>query len=222
MTCRHGLFVSFEGGEGAGKTTQISKLADALKQRGYDVITTREPGGTPEGDKIRNLFVNVEGGNWTAHAEVLLLFAARNIHVRDVILPALAANKIVLCDRFTDSTRVYQCAGKGLPREEVEQVKAFSIGSLEPDLTLILDLPVETGLSRAKSRIADATASGKAAEDRFEQEALDFHERLRHGYQELVADHPERCILIDADRAAEAIHADILDRVVAAFEDKAA
>lgn len=210
MPRAHGLLITFEGGEGAGKTTQINRLAAWLVGQGEAVVTTREPGGTPEGDSIRNLFVNTEGGNWSPEAEVLLLFAGRAIHVRDLIAPALAAGKIVLCDRFTDSTRVYQCAGRGLDRDAVERVKHFAIGDMEPDLTLIFDLPVETGLGRAKSRIArtvQQARDGTGAEDRFEQADLAFHERLRQGYLALAQENPSRYRIINADQDMDTVTA---------------
>ncbi len=209
-----GTFITFEGGEGAGKTTQIKRLAAILKSQGYDVVTTREPGGTPEADIIRSLLVNADGGNWTSEAEVLLFFVARAVHVRDVILPALAAGKIVLCDRFTDSTRVYQSTGRGLDRQQIEQVKEFTIGALEPDLTLIMDLPVSTGLARAKSRVS-ALQTGQSAEDRFEQADIHFHERLRHGYLDLAAECPHRCRIIDVDTDLESVTIRLLSTITA-------
>ena len=211
-----GLFISFEGGEGAGKTTQIRTLQSWLTSLGYDVIITREPGGTPEAETIRNLFVNKEGGNWSPEAEVLLLFAGRAMHLRDLILPALAAGKIVLCDRFTDSTRVYQCSGRGLDRASVEQVKQFSIGAIEPDLTFVFDLPVSMGLGRAKSRISANNSGPK--EDRFEQIETTFHEKLRAGYLALAKEDPERFCVLDASQPIAAVTA-ALQGAVKAFLD---
>ncbi|MES2729597.1 MAG: dTMP kinase [Pseudomonadota bacterium] len=208
-----GVFISFEGGEGAGKTTQIKRIAEALTAQGHEVVTTREPGGTPEGDKVRSLLVNSDGGNWSPEAEVMLFFVSRAMHVRDLIIPALNAGKIILCDRFTDSTRVYQCAGRGLGRAGIEQVKEFSIGMLEPDLTLIMDLPVSAGLARAKSRASSNVAVGKAAEDRFENVDIAFHERLRHGYLDLAAEYPNRCKVINVDTDLDTVTVRLLSTI---------
>ncbi len=210
---QNGVFITFEGGEGAGKTTQIKRLAETLRADGHDVVTTREPGGTPDADTIRALLVNADGGNWTPEAEVLLFFVARAVHVRDVILPALEAGKTVLCDRFTDSTRVYQCTGRGLNRQQIEQVKTFTIGDLEPDLTLIMDLPVSTGLARAKARATPLAAAGQAAEDRFERVDVAFHERLRHGYLDLAAEAPGRCRVIDVDTDMDTVTIRLLSAI---------
>lgn len=209
----NGVFITFEGGEGAGKTTQIKRMADSLREMGHDVVTTREPGGTPEADKIRALLVNADGGNWTPEAEVLLFFVARAVHVRDVILPALTAGKIVLCDRFTDSTRVYQAAGRGLNRTQIEQIKTFTIGALEPDLTLIMDLPASVGLARAKARAMPLLAAGQAAEDRFERVDIAFHERLRHGYLDLAAEAPDRCKVIDVNTDMDTVTTRLLSTI---------
>lgn len=157
----HGFFITLEGGEGTGKSTQISLLAGFLREQGYDVVTTREPGGTPEAEKIRELLVHRDGGNWTPAAECLLFFTARHMHVETLIKPALAAGKIVISDRFTDSTRAYQSYGHNvLPPEMIESVKQIAIGDFEPDLTFILDIDVKTGLRRAGKRL-DEDGSGR-------------------------------------------------------------
>ncbi len=144
-----GLFITLEGGEGSGKSTQIKALAERLRAQGYDVVTTREPGGTPEAEKIRDLLVKRDGGKWTPMAEVLLLFAARAMHVDTLIKPALAAGKIVISDRFTDSTRAYQCYGHGVAMDILEGIDQLVLNGFKPDLTFILDVPVEQGLARA-------------------------------------------------------------------------
>ena len=196
-----GFFITLEGGEGTGKSTQIKKLAALLEEKGRAVVVTREPGGTPEAEKIRNLFTQRDGGNWTPVAECLLLFAARNMHVERLIKPSLADNRIVISDRFTDSTRAYQSYGHGLELDFIESLTQLSIGGFEPDLTFILDMDTEKGLGRAKERIAE-TGSG---EDRFEQLDISFHERLRKGFLEIAERNPDRCVIIDASRSVEEI-----------------
>jgi dTMP kinase len=201
MSAGKGLFVSFEGGEGSGKTTQIRLLAEKLQNTGLEVVKTREPGGTPEAEKIRPLLAQRDGGAWTPMAECLLLFAARTMHADTLIKPALAAGKIVLSDRFTDSTRAYQSHGHGLPIETVERLNRLVLDGFAPDLTIILDIPVEEGLNRAGERL---NRDG-SAEDRFERLDISFHERLRHGYLEIARREPQRCRVIDAAQAAETI-----------------
>jgi dTMP kinase len=200
-----GLFITFEGGEGSGKTTQIKLLAERLKAEGRHVIATREPGGTPEAEKIRSLLVNRDGGDWTPVAEVLLLFAARSVHVEKLIKPALAAGKTIICDRFTDSTRAYQSYGHGLPIETVENINQTTLNGFAPDVTFILDLPVETGLARAGKRLAQDASK----EDRFEKLKNDFHERLRQGYLDIAKKNPKRCVVINANQGVEAVAAEI-------------
>lgn len=195
------LFITLEGGEGSGKSTQIKALAERLRASGREVITTREPGGTPEAEKIRALLVHRDGGNWTPMAEVLLLFAARHMHVEHLIKPALAEGKIVISDRFTDSTRAYQCYGHRLPLGVVDDIDNLALGSFQPDLTFILDISVEQGLKRAGKRLQ----KDESAEDRFENLSSAFHERLRNGYLEIAKNHPARCVVIDAMRETEDI-----------------
>jgi len=149
-----GLFISFEGGEGSGKTTQINRLADYLTRQGYGVVTTREPGGTPEGESIRDVLVQRGGGDWLPMSEVLLLYAARYMHVEKVIKPAIAEGKIIICDRFADSTLAYQGYGHGLNPDSIKAVEALTIGAFKPDLTYILDIDVKTGLARSNKQLA--------------------------------------------------------------------
>lgn len=204
-----GIFITLEGGEGAGKTTQIRMLATALQQEGYDVLTTREPGGTPEAEKIRDFLVKRDGGNWTPMAECLLLYAARQMHVEHLIKPALAEGKIVISDRFADSTRAYQSFGHGLPLETIEEMNRLALGDFAPDITFILDLPVAEGLARAGERLNMAASQ----EDRFERLGQDFHERLRQGFLEIARRDAVRCHVIDATRTIEEIARDMLSRV---------
>lgn len=199
-----GFFISFEGGEGAGKSTQIRRLADRLATAGHDVIVTREPGGSPGAEAIRDLLVNGAADRWSPVTESLLMYAARRDHLERVIRPALARGAIVLCDRFADSTRAYQGAGGDAPASLIAALEAHVLGGTVPVLTLILDLPAEVGLQRAEAR-------GGAA--RFESKGLAFHERLRAGYLEIARQEPERCVVIDANAPLDAVTAAISDVV---------
>lgn len=202
---RRGRFLTFEGGEGAGKTTQMRLLARALEGAGMTLKTTREPGGSPGAEAIRRLLVEGESDRWDAVSETLLFLAARRDHVRRVLAPALAAGVWVLCDRFADSTLVYQGYGKGLPLRFLRALSRFTIDDLVPDLTLILDVPVRLGLERALAR--------GAASDRFEALDRDFHERLRRGFRRIARQRPERCVLIDASAEIEIVHRAVLNAV---------
>ena len=197
-------FVTFEGIEGCGKTTQIGLAAAWLKERGILILTTAEPGGTPLGRKVRDILLNRGLCAIGAEAELLLFAAARAQHVRETILPVLNANHWVLCDRFTDATLAYQGFGRGLDAAFIHKLNAFSAGSLKPDLTLLFDLSVETGLARAKKRTAGVRP--EAAEDRFEQEDLAFHGRIRRGYLTLAAAEPDRFRIIDGAADAGKVH----------------
>jgi dTMP kinase len=202
---KSGRFITFEGGEGAGKSTQVRLLAAALESRGVAVISTREPGGSPGAEDIRKLLVQGEPGRWDPLVETFLMFAARADHVTQTVHPALAHGTTVICDRFTDSTYAYQGAGRGLPRETIRRIEAIAIPDAKPDLTVILDLPAETGLRRAAARHSGDT--------RFERFDLDFHERLREAFREIARHHPERCALIDATAPIDEVTAAI-QRVV--------
>ena len=196
-----GRFVTLEGGEGAGKSTQIKLLAAWLGERGIDHVQTREPGGAPGAERIRELLVRGDADRWTPIAETLLHYAARADHLDRTIRPALAAGRWVICDRFADSTTAYQGYGHGVPFDVIDSLFKAVVGDTAPDLTLILDLPVEQGLQRAAAR------SGH--ENRYEQMAADFHNRLRDGFLAIARQNPQRCAVIDANRAVEAIQSDI-------------
>lgn len=208
-----GLFITFEGGEGAGKTTQINKLASSLTEAGHKVITTREPGGTPEAEKIRDFVVQRDGGDWSPMAETLLFFAARIMHVEKVIQPTLDNGKIIICDRFTDTTRAYQGYGHGLDLDKIENLKQSVLGDLEPDITFILDIAPKAGLERSEKRLAAEALNIRQKEDRFENLELKFHERLRNGFLEIAKNNPDRCILIDATQDMKNITKTILETV---------
>ena len=206
-------FITFEGIEGCGKTTQI-RLADAwLRERGIPVVATAEPGGTPLGRKIREILLNRGSCAIGAEAELLLFAAARAQHVRETILPALEAGRWVLCDRFSDATAAYQGFGRGLDAVFIRTLNDFSAFSLKPDLTLLFDLPVEAGLARAKKRTAGIRP--EAAEDRFEQEEKAFHGKVREGYLNLAAEEPERFRIIDGAASIETVRREVCRHLTA-------
>jgi dTMP kinase len=194
-------FITLEGGDGSGKSTQVKRLVAALKKRDIAVIGTREPGGSPGAEEIRNLVVNGAPGRWDVMTETLLMFAARSDHVARTIKPALAAKKWVICDRFTDSTYAHQGAGGGLARETIRRMETLVLQDFRPDLTFILDLPVEVGMARTQGREHD--------ESRFEKFGVEFHERLRQSFLAIGRRDHERCVVVDAaadgDAVAEAI-----------------
>jgi len=200
-------FVTFEGIEGCGKTTQIRLAAAWLEGRGIPFFATAEPGGTPLGRKIREILLNRGSFTIGAEAELLLFAAARAQHVREAILPALEEGRWVLCDRFADATLAYQGFGRGLDAAFIRTVNAFSAPTLVPDMTFLFDTPVETGLARARRRTVGIRP--ERAEDRFEQEEYAFHGRIRDGYLTLAAGEPGRFRVIDGAAAIDTIHAEV-------------
>ncbi len=206
-----GRFITFEGGEGSGKTTQIRLLAAWLADLGYDVLTTREPGGTRIGDAIRALLLDPAYNEMRPETEILLFSAARAQIVGQVIRPHLARGGIVLCDRFADSTLAYQGYGRQLDLATLRQITSFATGNLVPDLTICLDLPVELGLRRKRG-------GDRAEWTRMEQEQIAFHERVRCGFLTLAAAEPQRWLVLDATRPAEEIQATIRQRVAQYLE----
>jgi dTMP kinase len=205
LSTPRGRFITLEGIEGAGKSTVLQTLQRALAQRGTRCVATREPGGTPLAERLREILLERGAETLTVEAETLLMFAARSVHLSGLIRPALASGSWVLCDRFTDATRAYQGAGRGVSHELIEQLARVVQGSLEPDLTLLLDTPVELGLERARGRRARHVAA-----DRFEAESLAFFGRVRQRYLELAAAHPSRIRVIDARQSAESVAAEAL------------
>lgn len=206
-----GCFITFEGGEGSGKTTQIRLLAAWLTERGHDVLMTREPGGTRIGDAIRALLLDPAYTEMRPETEILLFSAARAQIVGQVIRPHLARGGIVLCDRFADSTLAYQGYGRQLDLETLRQITSFATGNLVPDLTICLDLPVEVGLQRKRG-------GDRAEWTRMEQEQIAFHERVRRGFLALAAAEPQRWLVLDATRPAEELQATIRQRVAEYLE----
>ena len=201
-----GLFITFEGGEGAGKSTQIKRLAEHLKTQGHDVVLTREPGGTASAEQVRALLVNGEPGKWSSTAEALLNYAARDSHLRGVIRPALTAGKTVLCDRFMDSTRAYQGVAGECPMELIEALEKQVVGKTRPDVTFIFDLDPVLGLERAKQR-------GAGVEDRYERKGLAFHKALRQGFIDIARQEPARCVILDASLAPDKVWASLLSQM---------
>ena len=214
-----GKFISFEGGEGAGKSTQARMLRDQLLSRGRSVLLTREPGGSPGAEEIRKLLVEGEPERWAPLAETLLFIAARADHVARLIAPALAAGTWVISDRFADSTFVYQGIARGLGIETVRHLQHAALGGFGPDLTLILDLEPQEGLKRAAGRglalfdeggpASMAASAHQAIENRFERFDAGFHARLRDGFLRIAVGEPARCVVIDGSRDTEAIAADV-------------
>lgn len=205
MADRGGRFITLEGGEGAGKSTQIRMLAEHLRQRGIAVVTTREPGGSPGAELIRKLLVEGPADAWDGATEALLMFAARRDLLLRTVWPALQRGQWVISDRFADSTRAYQGYGHGFDLAQIEMLYRLAVGDFRPDLTLILDLPVETGLARAAAR------AGR--ENRFEGFGADFHRRVREGFRRIATAEPERCVLVDADAPVETVRQRIAETV---------
>ena len=200
----HGLFITFEGPEGSGKTTQIKLLEERLKEQDYEVLTTREPGGTQLGEELRKLLMNFQDEEITAEAELMMFNASRIQHMKRVILPFLKRGGVVLCDRFIDSTTAYQGYARGLDMQFIHTLNDFAVCGRYPDLTIILDLDVEIGLARTRERY-----QGKAVNDRIEAEGRAFHTAVRNGFLEIARKEPGRVKVFDANRPAELVQADV-------------
>jgi dTMP kinase len=205
MSTTAGRFLTIEGIEGVGKTTQVARLSEALRARGIDHVVTREPGGTPLAEKIREIVLNEQGESLPPTAELLLMFAARAVHLANHVEPHLKAGRWVVCDRFTDATYAYQGGGRGLNTDHIRQLETMVQGSRRPDLTVLLDAPVEQALRRARQR------NSGAATDRFESERVEFFERVRAAYRARAAAEPDRIIPIEAHQSADAVAARILE-----------
>lgn len=203
-----GLFLTFEGIDGSGKSSQCKRLAEALRRAGYDVVLTREPGGSEGAEDIRRLVLEGDPAKWSAETEILLFTAARRDHMERTILPALAAGKVVICDRFADSTRMYQGMSRGDLRATVDQLHNLMIGR-EPDLTLLIDMDPATGLSRAKGR--------QGTEERFEDFGLGLQEKMRAGFLALAAEFPDRFRTVDGAQDIDVVAADVFQLAKAAL-----
>ena len=207
-----GLFITFEGGEGAGKSTQIRKLADVLKKRGHDVIVTREPGGSPGAEAVRHVILSGAAEEFGVRMEAILFAAARSDHVEEIIRPSVVDGLIVLCDRFMDSTRVYQGVTGNLEPDFVRHLERVAVNGMIPDLTLILDLPASKGLARAMTR-ENGKGLPNGMPDRFEKEEIVTHEKRREAFRDIARNEPNRCRLIDADKDIDAVALSILEAV---------
>ncbi|MFZ0558403.1 MAG: dTMP kinase [Methylovirgula sp.] len=205
---RRARFITLEGGEGVGKSTQVLRLAERLRQSGIDAIETREPGGSPGAEMLRDLLLSGRTKDLGAKGEAILFAAARIDHIDHKIAPALAAGIWVISDRFADSTRAYQGTLGGLDAGFLRALERVTLGELRPDLTLILDLPAEVGLARAAARRGPGVAS-----DRFEAESIAFHDALRKAYREIAAAEPQRCVIVDATRSEDEVAQAIWDAV---------
>ncbi len=213
---QHGHFITFEGLDGCGKSSQLERLAGVLRGEGFAVVVTREPGGTPAGEKIRNLLLDTSTSGLSPMAELALMFAARAQHIREVIQPALAEGRIVLCDRFTDSSEAYQGGGRKLGSEPVLALHRILCGDLQPELTVLMDSDVAASVDRARRRnLARTTESsrGKSDENRFEQESRAFFGRVRTAYLAIAAREPQRVVVVDARGPAEETHRQIVEVV---------
>lgn len=200
-----GRFITFEGGEGAGKSTQVRRLVARLQSAGREVVATREPGGSPGAEAIRNLVLKGDADRWSPMTETLLMYGARRDHIERTILPALARGAWVVCDRFADSTRAYQGGAGGVEPAFISALETHVLADVRPDLTLVFDLPVDVGLARAE---AFAKADGHA-ETRFESKGVAFHERLRAAFRQIAGAEPERCVLIDAAAGIDEVEAEV-------------
>lgn len=207
-----GIFITFEGGEGAGKSTQIARLADNLREMGHEVVVTREPGGSPGAEALRHVILSGAAEPLGPAMEAILFAAARSDHIEEVIRPAVARGAIVLCDRFVDSSRVYQGVTGGLEPAFMRALEAVTVSGMMPDLTVILDIDPEEGMKRAAKRRGDEAA------DRYEKEALDIHRRRREAFLDIARAEPGRCVVIDSAQAPAKVAAAIVKAVHAAVE----
>ena len=212
-----GYFITFEGVEGSGKSTQIKLLSEQLTARGLRTVLTREPGGCPIADKIRAILLDAENSALSPLSELMLYAAARAQHVTEVIVPALDSGSIVLCDRFCDATVAYQSFGRGIDRTIIDNLNLIACQGVAPDLTLLFDCDPKVGLDRARRRIETTTGP---REERFELEALAFHQRVRDGYRRLAADQPDRFLIIDGAESIENIFNVIATQVIARIPEE--
>ncbi len=211
MTSPRGKFITFEGLDGCGKSTQLERLAGKLRERGLAITVTREPGGTPTGEKIRQLLLDTKTSALSTKAELALMFASRVQHIEEIILPALAAGQIVLCDRFTDSSEAYQGGGRKLGREIVLDLHRMLCGDLTPDLTILMDSDVAASVERARRRNQGRTNTDSVDENRFERESRAFFSRVRSGYLEIAKREPQRVSVVDARGTPDQTHNRILE-----------
>jgi len=210
MNQTHGIFISVEGSDGAGKGSNIEVVREWFESHSREVVLTREPGGTPLGEKLRCLLLDNDSASVSPMAELLLMFAARAQHIEDVIQPALSEGRVVISDRFTDASFAYQSGGRRLEINQVEQLKKLVQKELQPDLTLLLDVPVDVGLARVVNR---------GESDRFDAESLDFRTRVRESYLQLAKNEPDRIVIINADRILKSVQQEIVVALETRFLD---
>ncbi|NBI30787.1 dTMP kinase [Chengkuizengella marina] len=204
----NGLFITFEGPDGSGKTTQIQQLANTLIKQGYDVITTREPGGTRISDLLRNILLSTEYQEMKDQTEVLLYAASRSQHVHEVIVPALQQNKIVLCDRYIDASMAYQSVGLGIAKKTIKEINHFASSGLQPKRTYMMDVSVKESKNRLSQR---TNKKGEIILDRIEQKAHDYHKKVREGFLQIAKENPDRVYLINANQPIDVISEEILE-----------
>ncbi|MCE9507173.1 MAG: dTMP kinase [Alphaproteobacteria bacterium] len=207
---KKGIFITLEGGDGTGKSTQLKLLQQALSAAGIDALTTREPGGTDQAERIRNMLLQRDSGSFDPMTEALLLFAARREHLVNKIWPALEKGQWVISDRFADSTRAFQGYGMGLDMQVIESLYQLVAGKFQPDLTFIFDIDPEAGLNRSMKHLQVTSNTTESTEDRYERMGLAFHQRLRVGFLEIAKKFPGRCVIIDATQDVDVVHRQVL------------
>jgi len=205
-----GLFITLEGGDGTGKSTQIRMLAAALAAAGVEAVTTREPGGTPQAERIRDLLLQRDSGSFDPLTEAMLMFSARREHLVHKIWPEMEKGKWVISDRFADSTRAFQGYGMGLDAALIEKLYALVAGDFQPDLTFIFDIDPEAGLARSMKQKGQTQNATESTEDRYERMGLAFHQRLRNGFLAIAKEYPDRCVIIDAAQDIATVHRQVL------------
>jgi len=216
------LFLTFEGGEGTGKTTQIQKIVELFTNEGIPFIYTREPGGCESADNLRKLLLEGDDDKWDGVSEALLYTAARNEHLRKVVRPAIAAGKWVVCDRFADSTTVYQGDGRGIDREDLLFLHNLVVKNSWPDITVILDIDIETGLQRSADTKGNLFQEDTTAEQRFENLDVSFHKKVREGFLRIAKENPQRCKVVDADGSVDEVHKRILEVITQSVQERVA
>ncbi|MDE1152204.1 MAG: dTMP kinase [Micavibrio sp.] len=212
---KKGLFITLEGGEGTGKSTQVKLLHAALAAAGVDALMTREPGGTPQAERIRNFIIQRDAGHFDPLTEALLMMSARREHLVDKIWPSLEKGQWVISDRFADSTRAFQGYGMGLGQETIDKIYALVAGDFQPDLTFVFDIDPEVGLKRSMKQLAVTSNATESTEDRYERMGLPFHRRLRDGFLEIARHFKNRCVIIDATQDIQTIHRQLLQTIAA-------
>jgi dTMP kinase len=212
-----GVFITLEGGEGTGKSTQVKMLGAALSAAGIDAVMTREPGGTDQAERIRNLMIQRDAGNFDPLTEAMLMMSARREHLVNKIWPSMDQGKWVVSDRFVDSTRAFQGYGMGLDQGLIDRIYAMIAGDFQPDLTFVFDIDAEKGLSRSLKQLAVTADKNESTEDRYERMGVPFHNRLRQGFLEIAKRFPDRCVIIDAAQDIATIHGQILKTIETRF-----